>query len=178
MLCRYVIKGHHPPILLSYYADWGDCYPLRQRPRWITASEICIILHIIWKQNSFSGGAYPQAPLVWRTFGTPAFISAQTSSKFHATPLTDLNEFAMNNRYLGHSDWDLIWHVVHRGQIKYFFFWGDGRNGYLWKEPKYDRHQNHTLPIPSHVAVYMGKVLLICVHTEELVVLLLAEILF
>ena len=27
----------------------------------------------------------------------------------------------MNNRYLGHSDWDLIWHVVYRGQIKYFF---------------------------------------------------------
>ena len=40
------------------------------------------------------------------------------------------------------------------------------------------RNQNHTLPIPSDVAVYMGKVLLICVHTEELVLLLLAEILF
>ena len=119
MSCRYVKRDIIRQ--LPYYADWGDCYPLRQRPRWITASEICIILHIIWKQNSFSGGAYPQAPLVWSTFGTPAFISAQTSSKFHATPLTDLNEFAMNNRYLGHSDWDLIWHVVYRRQIKYFF---------------------------------------------------------
>ena len=70
--------------------------------------------------HSFSGRAYPQTPLVWSTLGTPAFISAQTSSKFHATPLTDLYEFAMNNRYLGNSDWDLIWHVVYRGQIKYF----------------------------------------------------------
>ena len=38
------------------------------------------------------------------------------------------------------------------------------------------RNQNHTPPTPSHVAVYMGKVLLI--HTEELIVLLLTEILF
>jgi len=62
-------------------------------------------------------------------FGTPAFISAQTSSKFHATPLTDLYEFAINNRYLGNWDWDLIWHVVYRGQIG-FFSGGDGRNGH------------------------------------------------
>ena len=122
MSCRYVIKGHHPPIallcrlrrLLSTEAkakvdnSLGD---LHNSSHHMKAEFIFI--------HSFIH--YPQAPLVWSTFGTPAFISAQTSSKFHATPLTDLNEFAMNNRYLGHSDWDLIWHVVYRGQIKYFF---------------------------------------------------------
>ena len=83
----------------------------------------------------------------------------------------------MNNRYLGHSDCDLIWHVVYRGQIKYFFSKGMGKMAIiLWKEPKYDRNQNHTLQTKSDAAVYMGKVLLI--HTEELIVLLLAEILF
>ena len=75
-----------------------------------------IILHIIWKQNStiillfihFLGEHNPKPPLVWSTFGTPAFISAQTPSKLHATPLKDLCEFAMNNRYQGNLDWVLI----------------------------------------------------------------------
>ena len=84
--------------------------------------------------HSFSGRAYSQTPLVWSTFGTPAFISAQTSSKFHATPLTDLPEFAMNNRYLGNLDWVLIWHYWFtgaklstfplRGQKKWLFVEG------------------------------------------------------
>ena len=34
-------------------ADLGECYPQRgRRPRWITPSEICRILHILRKPNS------------------------------------------------------------------------------------------------------------------------------
>ena len=38
--------------LMKNYGDRGGCYPSGRRPRWITPSEISIILHMIRKPNS------------------------------------------------------------------------------------------------------------------------------
>ena len=120
MSCRYVIKGHHPPIallcrlrrLLSTEAkakvdnSLGDLH---------NSSHHMKAEFIFW-------GSIPPSTHSLEHFWHSSFYFSSNIFKIPRYT-SDRPQWvnAMNNRYLGHSDWDLIWHVVYRGQIKYFF---------------------------------------------------------
>ena len=175
--CMSVIKWHHPPIVLL-------CRLRRLLPTEAKAKvdnslrDLHNASHHM-KAEFIFWGSIPRSSPSLEHFRHSSFYFCTNTFKIPCyaakRPLWACNEQPIPGQ-LGLGPHLAL--IVYKGQIKYFFSEGTeemaicGRNQNMpWAEPK-----SYTTNSKWCSSVYMGKVLLI--HTEELVVLLLAEILF
>ena len=138
MSCRYVIKGHHPPIALL-------C-----RLRRLLSTEAKA------KVDNSLGDLHNSSHHMKAEFIFWGSIPPSTPS---LELLFQLKHLQNSTLHLWQTSMSLQWTTD---------TWATRTgtsSGYLWKGPKYNQNQNHTLPHPSDVAVYMGKVLLIIMCT-------------
>ena len=164
-----VIKWHHPPIVLL--CRLRRLLPIEAKAKVDNSlQDLHNASHHMKAEFIFWGSLPPSPPSLEHFRHSSFYFWANTFKIPRYTakrPLWACNEQPIPGQ-LGLGPHLAL--IVYKGQIKYFFSEGTEEMAIC------GRNQNHTLPTPSDVAVYMGKVLLI--HTEELVVLLLAEILF
>ena len=119
MSCRYVIKGHHPPIallcrlrrLLSTEAKAKADNSL---------GDLHNSSHHMKAEFIFWGSIPPSIPSLEHFWHSSFYFSSNIFKIPHYT--SDRPQWVCNEQPIpGPLRLDLIWHVVYRGQIKYFF---------------------------------------------------------
>ena len=133
-------------------ADQGGCYPQsHRRPRWITPSEICRILHILWKLNSiiiallftqnislflkeFRRFALCFSAHQNNTTLSTGFLGQRFNNLLRAALLTSLVQYLVNSSCL----WWIMHAVLRNGEI----FWMNNNYYYCYHYHYHDDDDN------------------------------------